>query len=973
MTAKEAVPDHLRCNRTDGRQWRCNRPVLKDKKLCQIHHLQGRHRQFKQKVPESLKIQRKAKRSLLSNGGIRKIRAKNPERLLKLAEKPMKFIEKSEALDEAVKKMKLKRGDLQLELIRLVLKRQVDDKRRNRHCDYSDNEQRQDEDVDEEEFVKDLPNGLMSISSFSNNPNEYNAGPSCDVKIGAHFTQTRCFRSKNIQPMPIGAMQVLPWKENVLSLRRGMRKRCHYCKKGGVKKLVKCSSCRKEFFCIDCIKERYFESEEELRMTCPVCRGSCGCKTCSTNQDNENCSEDLLREKNKFDKVLWFHYLICKLLPIWKQINQEEHIELEIEANLKGQKPCDVSIQLAQSSCDKQHFCNNCKSSILNIHRSCQSCSYSLCLNCGWDDFQNQLPDDIKVLLCKFLNERKTCNLFSESKYLSTSMKSCRTYFDSSTSPPSKEAPDSSIGIISCPPTELGGCGDGVLGLKIIFPLNWIKDLERRAEEIVGSYEVPEKIDMYSHCLLCSGMNEIKQQAAARDDSNDNFLYFPTASEVHVDNSEHFQKHWGKGHPVVVRNVLQDVSDLNWDPIVMFCAYLENSCSKSENDEEVNEANNCADWFEVEIGVRQLFLGSLRGQTNTNICDEKLKLKGWLSSILFQKQFPAHYAQVINALPLPEYMDPKSGLLNIAAKLPQDIQKPDLGPSVYISYSSGRELTQEESVRKLSYAMSDVVNILVHVTNIPVSTKELDIIRKLMRKAQDQKESTEVAPHVKNQACQVKRNPPMGKESDSCLKDRGFSLNRESISGFDTDSEETNFKTIEQWRTSENKVVCGDQAECLGKEKNKDVDESCGAQWDVFRRQDVSKLIEYLRRHSKEFSPQNGCSQKLVLHPIFDQNYFLDATHKKRLKEEFNIEPWSFGQHVGEAVVIPAGCPYQVQNLKSCVSVVLDFVSPENLTETIQLTEDVRLLPDDHKAKAYKPEVKFRIICHLRSPWAVKC
>lgn len=28
------------------------------------------------------------------------------------------------------------------------------------------------------------------------------------------------------------------------------------------------------------------------------------------------------------------------------------------------------------------------------------------------------------------------------------------------------------------------------------------------------------------------------------------------------------------------------------------------------------------------------------------------------------------------------------------------------------------------------------------------------------------------------------------------------------------------------------------------------------------------------------------------------------------------IEPWTFEQHIGEAVMIPAGCPYQIRNLK---------------------------------------------------------
>eukprot|EP00256_Glycine_max_P070807 XP_025985402.1 lysine-specific demethylase JMJ25-like [Glycine max] len=97
-----------------------------------------------------------------------------------------------------------------------------------------------------------------------------------------------------------------------------------------------------------------------------------------------------------------------------------------------------------------------------------------------------------------------------------------------------------------------------------------------------------------------------------------------------------------------------------------------------------------------------------------------------------------------------------------------------------------------------------------------------------------------------------------------------------------------------------------------------------------------------------------SCMQ--MVHPILDQSFFLDNTHKMRLKEEFKIEPWTFEQHVGEAVIIPSGCPYQIRNPKCCVHVELEFVSPENVSESIQLIDEVRLLPKDHKAKVEKLE-----------------
>lgn len=80
-----------------------------------------------------------------------------------------------------------------------------------------------------------------------------------------------------------------------------------------------------------------------------------------------------------------------------------------------------------------------------------------------------------------------------------------------------------------------------------------------------------------------------------------------------------------------------------------------------------------------------------------------------------------------------------------------------------------------------------------------------------------------------------------------------------------------------------------------------------------------------------------------VAHPIHDQSFYLTSEHKIRLKEEYGellvfyliaqmvmsfltelriyiitlgVEPWTFEQKLGEAVLIPAGCPHQVRNLK---------------------------------------------------------
>ncbi|GKV19137.1 hypothetical protein SLEP1_g29430 [Rubroshorea leprosula] len=1003
------APEHLRCNRTDGRDWRCNRLVMEGKKLCEVHYIQARRRQRKEGVPDSLKLQRRKRRKKMVLGSAdlaleknRKIRAKNVEGVPKFVKlgKPMKrkqVIGESEALDEAVRKMKLKKGDPQLELIRMVLNREIE-KRKKKEIDFEETNSSD----SEGELMKQLPNGLMAISSsphFNNVgscPGSASSSGLCvNVKIGEAEADTatvtrRQFRSKNIEPLPIGTLKVVPYKRNLMSSRR-RRKRCHRCRKGSALSLIECSNCGQQFFCVDCVKERYFLTQEEVKRACPVCRGTCGCKACSVSQHSDSECKVFLRDKNRVCRVLNLHYLMCKLLPLLKQINQEQSIELEIEAKMKGTKPSDVQIQLAELGGYNHYCCSNCKTSIVDFHRSCPKCSYNLCLSCCREFFQGSLAGSMKALLCKCQNRRKACTPgFRLSDRISISTYKQNYYgafFGSSALLPSWKAPDAGF-CISCPPSNVGGCGNGLLGLRCLFPLRWIKELEISAEEIVGSYEPPEAFESFSFCSLCVGMdheaNRFKQlqEAARREDSNDNFLYYPTVLDNQGDNLDHFQKHWSRGHPVIVRNVLQNTSDLSWDPLFLFCSYLKNNVAKPKNDEEVAKATSCLDWFEVEIGIKQLFLGSFRGQTHANTCDEKLKLKGWLSSHLFQEQFPTHYAEIIHALPLPDYMDPNCGLLNIAANLPQEIPKHDFGPCLSISYQSGEELGLPDSVTKLCYNLHDVVNILVHATELPVSMKQLNRIRKLMKKKQSEdQEHTTRCTHDQKMADNVTQksssqgenkedvglNDMIGKEvhgheiapkasqfavanheaRDLSFKNRDMYPDKED--GSDTDSDSDCNSSSEAPAMS-----CGTESlKCYRKEN---LAKSCGAQWDVFRRQDVPKLMEYIRKHSNELNQMHGF-RKHVVHPILDQNFFLGKSHKARLKEEYEIEPWSFEQHVGEAVIIPAGCPYQIRNVKSCVNVVLDFVSPENTSECIQLIDELRLLPEDHKARSDKFEV----------------
>ncbi|NWW97500.1 HAIR demethylase, partial [Caloenas nicobarica] len=48
------------------------------------------------------------------------------------------------------------------------------------------------------------------------------------------------------------------------------------------------------------------------------------------------------------------------------------------------------------------------------------------------------------------------------------------------------------------------------------------------------------------------------------------------------------------------------------------------------------------------------------------------------------------------------------------------------------------------------------------------------------------------------------------------------------------------------------------------------------------------------------------------------------------LREECGVSGWTLLQFVGDAVLVPAGAPHQVQTLTSTISVEQRFLSPEN-------------------------------------------
>jgi hypothetical protein len=85
------------------------------------------------------------------------------------------------------------------------------------------------------------------------------------------------------------------------------------------------------------------------------------------------CDEQQTVEKDASEKVEFMKYILAKILPCLKQIDQEQHEELELESKIQGMSvsghqvfscPIDPSLPASEQLCDYttswQVHCSNC-------------------------------------------------------------------------------------------------------------------------------------------------------------------------------------------------------------------------------------------------------------------------------------------------------------------------------------------------------------------------------------------------------------------------------------------------------------------------------------------------------------------------------------------------------------------------------------------------------------------------------------
>ncbi|XP_021742533.1 lysine-specific demethylase JMJ25-like [Chenopodium quinoa] len=850
MDDQVGIPDDLRCKRSDGKQWRCTAMSMPDKTVCEKHYIQAKKRAANSALRASLK---KAKRKSMGETG-----------------SPIYMESRS---DDNNKDMSLQVQDFPVS--------GFPNNHKDRMPPNGEDDMQKDLDHYDHSRRSYTPYGIESSRNMSQKSIDDGAMVTSEVHSDASTDSTN----------DTGGLT------------------CHQCRRSNKVSVIWCHKCDRKGYCESCISTWYANiSLEEIQRVCPACRGMCNCKVCSR---VDNLIKAKIRDIPVLDKLQYLYCLLSSVLPVVKEIHQQQCAEVDLEKKLHG---AEVDLERTKLNADEQMCCDCCRVPIVDYHRHCSACSYDLCLRCC----QDLRSETLAVAKDDVVDDNN-----SEKNHLGEVQASPNHNLLLSVKFPGWRA--SIDGSVPCLPREHGGCGCSYLTLRRIFKMNWVAKLVKNLEEMVSGC----KVKGISNCSDSRSLSSRFLECASRKESDDNFLYCPSAQDIKLDGVVNFRKHWAKGEPVLVKQVCDGSSSTSWDPMVIWREICESTDERMNDASKMVKAVDCLDWSEVDIELGQFMKGYSEGLLRENGSPQMLKLKDWPSPSASEEFFLYQRPEFISKVPFLEFIHSKWGLLNVAAKLPHYSLQNDVGPKIFISYGLSEELGRGDSVTNLHLNMRDMVYLLVHSCEMKVKENNAKI----------------------HKAC-----------GETQVQDfSGYpcrDLNEEVPVSLPVDGDDR--ENVNKGKLDINLDEQIEDTECqksdLGREQMEQGVISCvkhpGAIWDVFRREDVPKLTLYLRSHWEEFGKSDT-----VTSPLYSEAVYLNDHHKQKLIEEFGVEPWSFEQHLGQAVFVPAGCPFQVRNLQSTVQLGLDFLSPESLEQAVKLAEEIRCLSNDHATKLQMVEV----------------
>lgn len=179
---------------------------------------------------------------------------------------------------------------------------------------------------------------------------------------------------------------------------------------------------------------------------------------------------------------------------------------------------------------------------------------------------------------------------------------------------------------------------------------------------------------------------------------------------------ELFETEWFTRKPILIKNLHKNLNEQMWRP-----------ASFAEQFSELKvDLINCKNGRVLnDVEMRKFWLGfedensRMRDHKNTPMI---LKLKDWPTSEDFKTILPDRFNDLMSNLPVRDYTH-RNGVFNLVHFLPETFCLPDLGPKLYVAYSSAS--TPQDGTTNLHVDISDAVNLMIYASPIqPTSTSK---------------------------------------------------------------------------------------------------------------------------------------------------------------------------------------------------------------------------------------------------------
>lgn len=220
--------------------------------------------------------------------------------------------------------------------------------------------------------------------------------------------------------------------------------------------------------------------------------------------------------------------------------------------------------------------------------------------------------------------------------------------------------------------------------------------------------ESRQRFPLVAHSWLCDGKLLLLEDGGASTPSSTSFSSSAAVDREQQQRERLFRDQWRCGQPVLCSGVGGRLQRQDLWTVDAF---------QSQFGHLRHDLINCTTGNVVPGQLmRDFWLGF--GRLAHRLRDDSgqpmiLKLKDWPPGEDFSDLMPERFADLMRALPMPEYTR-RDGRLNLASCLPDAFVPPDLGPKMYIAYGCAHR--PDRASTNLHLDVSDAVNIIVHVS-----------------------------------------------------------------------------------------------------------------------------------------------------------------------------------------------------------------------------------------------------------------